>query len=63
MITLKTLLTAASVAIIATVLVAVFAGVLNASNRRAEYLEAEATYFECVESGLTRAECAAGVGL
>lgn len=33
----------------------------NASKRRAAYLEAEAAYFECIESGLTRAECVAGV--
>ena len=29
--------------------------------RRAEYLEAEAAYFDCIESGLSRAECLAGV--
>lgn len=33
----------------------------KASKRRAEYLEAEAAYYECIESGLTRAECVAGV--
>lgn len=33
----------------------------NASERRAEYLDAEAAYYECIESGLTRAECVAGV--
>lgn len=57
--TLKTLLTAASIAALAA---AVFAGVHNASNRRAEYLDAEAAYFECIQSGLSRAECAASVG-
>ena len=36
-------------------------GIHNASKRRAAYLEAEAAYFECIESGLTRAECVAGV--
>ena len=53
--TLKALLTVATLA-------AVLIGVHNASERRAEYLEAEAAYFECIESGLSRAECAAAVG-
>ena len=57
--TLKTLLTTVSIAVL---IIAAVAGVHNASNRRAEYLEAEAVYFECIESGLSRAECAAGVG-
>ena len=61
MTTLKTLLTAASIAIITAA--AVLTGVHNASNRRAEYLEAEAAYFECIESGLDRGECLQGVGL
>ena len=55
---MRTLITAASVAALAA---AVFAGVLNASNRRAEYLEAEAAYYSCIESGLSRAECATAV--
>ena len=60
--TLKTLLiaatlTAASVAIIATV----FVGARAASERRAEYLEAESAVWECIESGLSRAECVQGV--
>ena len=59
MTTLKTLLTAASVAVL---LAALAAGVHNASNRRAEYLEAEAAYYSCIESGLSRADCAASVG-
>lgn len=54
------LLTAASVAVM---LVALIASVHNANNRRVKYLEVEAGYFECIESGLSRAECAAGVGL
>lgn len=33
----------------------------NASNRRAAYLEGEVAYYDCIESGLTRAECVAGV--
>lgn len=37
-------------------------GVHNASNRRAEYLEQESEYYSCIESGLSRAECAAAVG-
>lgn len=52
------LLTATIVAIIATV----FVGARAASERRAEYLEAEAAYFDCIESGLNRAECVAAVG-
>lgn len=60
MTTLKTLLT---VATLAAVIIAAAVGVHNASNRRAEYLEAEAAYFECIESGLSRAECVQGVGL
>ena len=53
---MQRLLTAAT---LATVLI----GVLNASERRAEYLDAESEYYSCIESGLSRAECAAGVGL
>lgn len=60
---MRTLLTAASIAIIATVLLAALAGARAASERRAKYLEAEAAVWECIESGLSRAECAAGVGL
>lgn len=64
MTTFKTLLTAAAVAaMLAALLAAVFAGVHNASNRRAEYLDAESAVWECIESGLSRAECVAGVGL
>ena len=57
---MKTLLTAATLA--AVIIAAVLAGVHNASERRAEYLEAEAAYFECIESGLSRAECMTAVG-
>ena len=53
---IKTLLITAT---LATVLI----GVHNASERRAAYLEAESDYYSCIESGLSRAECAAGVGL
>lgn len=42
---------------------AVLTGVLNASERRAEYLDAEAAAWTCMESGLNRAECVQGVGL
>lgn len=52
---IKTLLTAATLA-------AVFTGVHNASERRAEYLAQESEYYSCIESGLSRAECKAGVG-
>ena len=61
MTTLKTLLTAATLAAVVIAAAAVLAGVHNASNRRAEYLEAESEYYSCIESGLSRAECAAGV--
>lgn len=57
---MQTLLTAASVA---AVIIATVAGARAASERRAEYLAQEAAYFECIESGLSRAECVAGVGL
>lgn len=59
MITLKTLLTVAS---IATLTAAMLAGARAASERRAEYLEAESEYYSCIESGLSRAECVAAVG-
>lgn len=59
MTTLKTLIAAAT---LAAVIIATAPGIIEASNRRAEYLEAEADYFECIESGLSRAECAAAVG-
>ena len=29
----------------------------GASERRAEYLEAESDYYSCIESGLSREEC------
>lgn len=45
----------------AAVLVLTACGIHKASNRRAAYLEAEAAFYECIESGLTRAECVAGV--
>lgn len=60
---MQRLLTAASVAAVIIAIAAVFAGVLNANNRRAEYIDTESAYFECIESGLSRAECAQGVGL
>ena len=55
---MKTLLIAASVAALTA---AVLTGVLNASNRRAEYLAQESEYYSCIESGLSRAECVAAV--
>lgn len=48
---------------LATLAILITTGVRAASERRAEYLNAEAAYFECIESGLDRAECVAGVGL
>lgn len=56
---MQKILTAAS---IAAVIIAAAPGIIEASERRAAYLEAEAAYFECIESGLSRAECAASVG-
>lgn len=58
--TLKATLTAAALAVLVTLTAA---GVLNASERRAEYLDAESEYYSCIKSGLDRTECAAGVGL
>lgn len=58
--TLKATLTAAALAVLVTLAAA---GALNASERRAEYLDAESEYYSCIESGLDRIECAAGVGL
>ena len=55
---MQTLLTAAT---LAAVIVAAATGVHNASNRRAEYIDAELAYFECIDSGLSRAECVTGV--
>lgn len=59
---MRTLLTAATLAAVIIATAAAFTSVHNANNRRAEYLNAEAAYLECVESGLSRAECAAAVG-
>lgn len=58
---MQRLLTAGVLA--AVIIAAAFAGVHNASNRRAEYLEREAAAWECMESGLDRNECIQGVGL
>lgn len=59
MTTLKTLLTAAT---LTAVIIAAAPGIIEASERRAEYIDAESAYFECIESGLDRVECAAAVG-
>lgn len=61
--TLSTATALAALATLAALLTITAAGVLNASERRAEYLEAESAYFECIESGLDRSECVQGVGL
>ena len=53
--TLRTHATAAALAALALAIIA--AGARAASERRAEYLDAEQGYFECIESGLDRAEC------
>lgn len=57
--TLKTLSTATALAVLLTLAAT---GVLDADARRAEYIDAESEYYSCIESGLSRAECAAGVG-
>ena len=47
-------------AISAAAILATFALVIitnGASERRAEYLEAESDYYSCIESGLSREEC------
>lgn len=55
---MRTLTTRATAAILtALALVIIAGGARTASERRAEYLEKEAAYFECIESGLDRAEC------
>lgn len=58
---MQKLLTAASVAAVIIATAVALAGVHNASERRAKYLAQEAAYFECVDSGLSRVECAQGV--
>ena len=45
-------ISAAALAIFALVIIAG-----AASERRAEYLEAESDYYSCIESGLSRTEC------
>lgn len=54
-------MTRLTIATLAAVMVLTACGIHNASERRATYLEAEAAYYQCIESGLTRAECVAGV--
>lgn len=58
---MQRLLTATALAAVIIATVTAFTGVLNASERRAEYLAQEAGFFECIESGLSRAECKAGI--
>lgn len=53
--TLKTRTTAAALAALALAIIA--GGARAASERRAEYLEKEQGYFDCIDSGLSRAEC------
>lgn len=59
---IKTLLTAATLAAVIIATTAVVAGARAASERRAEYIDTESAYFECIESGLSRADCLAAVG-
>lgn len=60
---MMTRLTIATLAACAGAAVLIFTafGIYNANERRAAYLEAEAAYYECIESGLTRAECVAEI--
>lgn len=59
MTTIKTVLTAAT---LAAVIIAAAPGIIEASERRAEYLAQEAKYFACIEAGASRSICAAEVG-
>ena len=52
---MQTLATRATAAIMAAFALAILAGA--ASERRAEYLDNESAFYECIESGLSRAEC------
>lgn len=55
---MQTVITRATAAALAALTLAIIAsGTRAASQRRAEYLEAEAAFYECIESGLSRAEC------
>lgn len=55
---MRTLTIRATAAILAALaLVIIASGARTASERRAEYLEKEAAFYECIESGLDRAEC------
>ena len=51
------MLRAISAAALATFAIVIIAN--GASERRAEYLEAESDYYSCIESGLSRTECLA----
>lgn len=59
---MKTRLTIATLAACAAaVLILTACSIRKASERRAAYLEAESAFYQCIESGLTRAECVVGV--
>lgn len=53
--TLTTRATAA--ALVALALAIIASGTRAASQRRAEYLDNEMAFYECIQSGLDRAEC------
>ena len=53
--TLATRATAAALAALALAIIG--AGARAASERRAEYLDNETAFYECIQSGLDRAEC------
>ena len=52
---MKKLYKISAAAILATFALVIIAN--GASERRAEYLDAESDYYSCIESGLSRAEC------
>ena len=52
---MKNLYKISAAAILATFALVIIAN--GASERRADYLEAESEYYSCIESGLSRTEC------
>ena len=52
---MKNLYKISAAAILATFALVIIAN--GASERRAEYLDAESDYYSCIESGLSRKEC------
>lgn len=54
---LKRAIRATAAVLTALALVIIIIEMRAASQRRAEYLDAESAFYECIESGLDRAEC------